>query len=92
MKVGRIMNSHDDVVRLHRPLSLPPVQTARDFLREMLNVSTLVKTWPLIIINSRTPHEAIFFNANFRICATNCGATFAELHAASRCVIHKAGA
>ena len=52
-------------------LTLPPVQTARDWLREQfctpvivgdpaLHV-TLVKTWPLVIINSGTPQEAVSY-------------------------------
>ena len=50
-------------------LTLPPVQTARDWLREQVCTPviggdpalhvTLVKTWPLVIIDSGTPQEAV---------------------------------
>ena len=47
-------------------LGLPPIAQAREYLREVLStqiaegdVEFLVKTWPLVIINSATPQEAI---------------------------------
>ena len=78
------------------------VQTARDWLRELLSapaaiedptlLSTLVKTWPLVIVNSSTPHEAISFLQRQlpHLCDQQPARLirFAhELHAASRYVI-----
>ena len=47
-------------------LGLPPIAQVREYLREALSthiaegsVGTVVKTWPLVIINSATPQEAI---------------------------------
>ena len=47
-------------------LGLPPIAQAREYLREALSthiaeggVEFLVKTWPLVIINSATPQEAL---------------------------------
>ena len=47
-------------------LGLPPIAQAREYLREALSthiaegsVEAVVKTWPLVIINSATPQEAI---------------------------------
>ena len=47
-------------------LGLPPIAQAREYLREALSthvaegsVESVVKTWPLVIINSATPQEAI---------------------------------
>ena len=73
-------------------LSLPPVQTARDSIEDPALLSTLVKTWPLIIINSGTPHEAIsFLQRHFPHRCDQLPVQpirFAhELHAASRYVI-----
>ena len=52
-------------------LTLPPVQIARDWLREQFCTPVtvgdpalpvaLVKTWPLVIINSGTPQEAVSY-------------------------------
>ena len=47
-------------------LGLPPIAQVREYLREALSAhiaegsaETVVKTWPLVIINSATPQEAI---------------------------------
>ena len=47
-------------------LGLPPIAQAREYLREALSThiaegseESVVKTWPLVIINSATPQEAI---------------------------------
>ena len=52
-------------------LTLPPVQAARDWLHEQFGAAVtdeasaihvaLVKTWPLVIINSGTPQEAVSY-------------------------------
>ena len=59
-----LMRRHCKAAEVH--LDLPPIAQARASLREALvsqaaegDVDQLVKTWPLVIINSATPQEAV---------------------------------
>ena len=66
-----ISGAHYELMRRHCRAAavhsdLPPIMQARDHLREAISsqiaegeVEQLVKTWPLVIINSATPQEAV---------------------------------
>ena len=59
-----LMRRHCKTAAVH--LDLPPIAQARERLRDAIStqfaggdVEPLVKTWPLVIINSATPQEAV---------------------------------
>ena len=59
-----LMRRHCKTAAVH--LELPPIAQARERIRDAIStqfaggdVEPLVKTWPLVIINSATPQEAV---------------------------------
>ena len=59
-----LMRRHGKTAAVH--LDLPPIAQARERLRDAIStqfaggdVEPLIKTWPLVIINSATPQEAV---------------------------------
>ena len=74
-------------------LDLPPIAQARMCLRDAIrdqiaggDIEQLVKTWPLVIINSATPQEAVEYLRKRLISEPLCFAR--EVFAASRYVMH----
>ena len=90
-----LMRRHCKTAAVH--LDLPPIAQARERLRDAISaqiaggdVEQLVKTWPLVIINSATPQEAVEYLQKrsigepppSRVCFAR------EVFAASRYVMH----